>query len=182
MRLTRPHAILARSGRTFDFADPTPGMVEWSDVARALEHEGRWGNQSDVRTTVLQHLLFCWRVASSWGWVREARLAALLHDAPEAYLRDVPGPLKDLLPDYRAVEERVADVVMRKAGLAPDKRYHSAVHELDKLACKLEAHVAFSVPPEWASVSADGLALLELWPRQATARDYLSALNKELRQ
>ncbi|MBS1170158.1 MAG: putative phage hydrolase, partial [Burkholderiaceae bacterium] len=44
-------------------------------------------------------------------------LEALLHDASEAYLKDIPKPLKELLPDYRAIEARLQAVIRRKFGL-----------------------------------------------------------------
>lgn len=49
----------------------------------------------------------------------EHRLAALLHDATEAYLGDVTSPLKKLLPEYRAIEQRVETVILTRFGLAP---------------------------------------------------------------
>jgi len=38
---------------------------------------------------------------------RVAALTALMHDAPEAYIGDMPAPWKSLLPDYRNLEHAI---------------------------------------------------------------------------
>jgi hypothetical protein len=49
----------------------------------------------------------------------EHALWALLHDASEAYVVDVPRPLKHQLPDYMAAEQRVQEVIVERFGLDP---------------------------------------------------------------
>ncbi len=40
-----------------------------------------------------------------------------MHDAAEAYCRDIPAPLKALLPDYREIEKRTDQLIRFKFGL-----------------------------------------------------------------
>jgi hypothetical protein len=86
------------------------------DIAVGLGHEHRFGNHSTL--TVAQHCLVMryWhkRTVSEAVSQRDVGLEVLrtlLHDASEAYLRDLPRPLKGLLPDYKLLEAKMQQLV-----------------------------------------------------------------------
>lgn len=116
-----PYWVQTYSGRAFD-VDPI-------DVAAALSRQCRFGGH--VRCThysVAEHSI---RVAAIVPL--EHRLAALLHDAAEAYVVDVPRPLKKLLgAAYAEIELRVARAVGERFGvdlvdLPPEVRHADEV-------------------------------------------------------
>ncbi|ODU82757.1 hypothetical protein [Devosia sp. 63-57] len=79
------------SGRAFDFADPRPEMICLDDIVHVLSRINRWGgNIWPVSFSVAQHSL----VVASACKRPEARVYALLHDAAEAYIGDLPTPFK----------------------------------------------------------------------------------------
>lgn len=105
--------ILTASGRIFDYRSPRPSMIDIGDIARALSRESRFNGHTSVFYSVAQHA-----VIASWLVPQPFALEALLHDAPEAYLKDLPSPLKALCPDYRVIEARV-DAAIRDRFLLP---------------------------------------------------------------
>lgn len=104
--------ILTRSGSHFDFADPQPDQIRIGDIARGLSNECRFAGQCSDFYSVAQH-----SYAASWLVPFEFALEALLHDAAEAYTKDIPMPLKQLLPDYKAIERRVDAAIRAHFGL-----------------------------------------------------------------
>jgi hypothetical protein len=81
--------ILTRSGKMLDLANPRPEDICLEDVASGLANTIRFRGALGVPLTVAQHSV----LLSYWtGFTDEQRRFALLHDAAEAYIGDVPGP------------------------------------------------------------------------------------------
>lgn len=83
----RECAIWTPGSGGMDLLTPHPNMVNMVDIADSLERIYRWNGHTNV--TVAHHSLI---VANACPW--ELRLCALLHDAAEAYVGDLPTPLK----------------------------------------------------------------------------------------
>ena len=105
-------SILTYSGKVVDYLCPDPKQIGIKDIAIALSRETRFGGHTQVPYFVAQHCLFVSGLLSE-----EFALEGLLHDATEAYCRDIPTPLKNLLPDYHEIEARMDRVIRAKFGL-----------------------------------------------------------------
>lgn len=76
-----------------------------------LANVTRWNGQF-IGNTVASHSILVHNMASALtDGDPLTRLLALLHDAPEAFLGDIPSPLKTMLPDYIALEKSVMSLV-----------------------------------------------------------------------
>jgi 5'-deoxynucleotidase YfbR-like HD superfamily hydrolase len=100
------------TGLQFWPCDPRREDVRVEDIAHALALQCRFAGHCRVPYSVAEHSV---RVAE-WVWDetsgdRRASLAALLHDASEAYCVDVPRPLKPYLTGYREIEHGVMHVI-----------------------------------------------------------------------
>jgi 5'-deoxynucleotidase YfbR-like HD superfamily hydrolase len=112
------------SGRRLDLIDPSPLDIEIEDVAHGLARVARWNGQTQGPEifSVAQHSLL---VEAIFGAVdlaapREAKLAALLHDAPEYVIGDMISPLKAAVAgEYKAVEKRLLTAIFLRYGLKP---------------------------------------------------------------
>ncbi len=113
------------SGRRLDLIDPSPLDVEISDIAHGLARVARWNGQtkgpeifSVAQHSLLVEALFAARDASASS---EARLAALLHDAPEYVIGDMISPFKAAVGgDYKRVEARLKRAVLIRFGLTAE--------------------------------------------------------------
>lgn len=79
-------------------------MIE--DIAHGLAFQCRFNGQTRAFYSVAQHSLMVSSLVPT-----HLKLAALLHDAAEAYVGDMVKPLKLLLPQFEAIEERVTGLI-----------------------------------------------------------------------
>ena len=112
MTLSDPIHIHTFSGIAFDLRDPRPAMVRLEDIVHSLALMNRFNGAALFPYSVAQHSL---HVASLLP--PELRLEGLLHDAAEAYIGDMVSPLKQVMPEYKAVEARINAVVADVFGL-----------------------------------------------------------------
>lgn len=103
------------SGRAFYFLNPTVDMIDIDDIAHTLSLLCRFGGHCKEFYSVAEHSVRC-----SWNAPVEHKLEALLHDGAEAYLVDMPRPIKLCLPEYKVLDVGIDKVVREKFGL-PDK-------------------------------------------------------------
>lgn len=100
------------TGGWLDTANPRPEDIQIEDIAHSLSLTCRYGGHCKVFYSVAEHCVAVSRVVP-----REHQLWGLLHDAAEAYVRDIPSPLKPLLPGYEEVENKVMRAICIRFGL-----------------------------------------------------------------
>ena len=128
MSKARPAKTSARawqrmlSGRRLDLLDPSPLDVEIDDIAHGLARVARWNGQTKGAHifSVAQHVLLVEALARAKRprLDARARLAVLLHDAPEYVVGDMISPFKAVIGDsYKAVEHRLLAAIHLRFGL-----------------------------------------------------------------
>jgi 5'-deoxynucleotidase YfbR-like HD superfamily hydrolase len=166
--MTKPARAWQRmlSGRRLDLLDPSPLDVEIEDIAHGLARVARWNGQTKGAHafSVAQHCVLVERLAcdlSPSGLTREARLMALLHDAPEYVVGDLISPFKAAVGiSYKSLELKLMAAIHLRFGLpakptaALEKLFKradliSAYHEATQLAGfeADEAKKIFGAPP-----------------------------------
>jgi hypothetical protein len=86
-------------------------LIFLDDIAHALAYQCRFSGHIQTFYSVAEHSLHVAEIVPD-----EDKLAALLHDASEAYLVDIPAPIKPGLPDYKQIESVVMCAIAEKIG------------------------------------------------------------------
>ncbi len=102
------------TGMPWYFEQPRPGDVSIFDIAHALSNLCRYGGHCRAFYSVAEHSVHVSRVVPP-----EHALLGLMHDATEAYVCDVPRPLKHLLGNYKKLEHIAWLAIAEKFGLPP---------------------------------------------------------------
>jgi len=118
------------TGKVLRPLDPWPGDFCIEDIAWSLAHQCRYNGHTKLFYSVATH---CMLVA--FFLPPSLKLEGLLHDASEAYLTDLPSPLKQQMPEYRKIEARVEDAIETQYRLIKSPQ----VKEADDYVFQLEA-------------------------------------------
>jgi len=105
------NSIRTYTGKSFDLKLMHPDSISIEDIAHALSHTSRYAGHLEQHYSVAQHSVLIAQHVSN-----KNRLAALLHDGSEAYLGDMPSPFKKMMPEFRAFEDKLMQVIAQKFG------------------------------------------------------------------
>lgn len=133
------------SGVKFHFLDPQPDEICIADIAHSLAHQCRFSGHTRVFYSVAQHSI---EVAKNSG---ELLLTGLLHDASEAYIHDIPSPVKPYLKSYKKMEDKIMRAIAKKFGLVYP--LPQIVKDADAMCLKAEAKgLMMSGGTDWADM------------------------------
>lgn len=108
--------MVTSTGRQYWPLDPRPSDVCILDIATHLSKECRFGGACFGHYSVAEHSVLVSLVVPP-----EHALQGLLHDAPEAYVKDIPRPLKRGLGlAYGDIEELNWLAICEAFGVSPD--------------------------------------------------------------
>lgn len=140
-------------GRALNLLDPQPEMFTLAGIATSLSRECRFGRQTSVFYSVAEHSLLCLRLMRQRADDLELLRGVLFHDAHEAYLGDIPTPIKKMLGEsWHQVVERLDVAIATALGLDPASFTHPEVKDVDRLALSIEAHALMPCSiGEWES-------------------------------
>lgn len=146
MSTNRPD-ILLQSGHFFNFLAPADSVITAEDIAHGLSNESRFNGQTRCFYSVAQHSVeVSLLVAPEHAW------AALFHDCSEAVMKDLPKPLKNLLPDYQALEQTVETAILAKFGIVMPLHPSIKAADLVMLATEKRDLMPAHTVDEWPGV------------------------------
>jgi len=162
------------SGRWVNPFDPDPSQLDAGDIARALANQCRFGGHSRVFYSVAQHSVIVSELVEQGGGEVEDVFAALMHDATEAYLGDMPHPLKHRSPlgaAFKAAEDHLELAIRDRFRIRADV---PEIKRVDRALLATERR-AFSAE-DWHWPELDGVEPLDLelsaWSPDEAARAF----------
>jgi hypothetical protein len=148
--------------------DIQPDDLKIHDIAHALSKLCRYGGHCLRFYSVAEHSCLIADSAKP-----EHKLTALLHDASEAFLVDVPRPLKPALLNYKELEDKIMLAIAEKFGV--EYPLPREVKELDNRILADEREQNMATPPRpWVDNGAALGVRLEFWSPEKAAFEFLA--------
>lgn len=163
-----------------DVFNPTPEQINIADIVAGLPHINRFGGQTIWPYSVSTHSCMIYEYGRQALNITEPwELAwALLHDAVEAYIGDVPRPIKRSIPAFSQIEERILKALATKLELPPE--LPGWVKYADKHIVRREAFELFPSPPRWAEEYDDIGTETPRWDVDESRAQFVFRLKKTL--
>lgn len=127
--------VETRSGKRVTFLDPKPDDIDIRDIAYSLANQCRFNGHCSAFYSVAEH-----SVHVSSLLPRELQLGGLLHDAAEAFVGDIPSPIKQFVPNLRDIEDSIVRVIFEKFGCLDALERYNEIKQVDLQQLYTEAH------------------------------------------
>lgn len=162
------------------------------DIAHSLSMQCRWNGHSKIFYSVAQHSVYASDFVRIKGDSaptsdRDYCFAALMHDASEAYLCDVPRPIKGHLGNYKELEEKTELMIQNHFNIIVNPHVLDAVKLVDNELLVRERKLLVKPAEDmiWGFETFDDayiskmLETIEYWSPEKSEEEFLSAF-KEL--
>lgn len=167
-----PHSSVTqmRNGKYFDLLDPNPALIDATDLAHTLAGIRRFNGKTTRHYSVAEHSIL---VVSALDYMqgtitRDLRLAALLHDAAEAYTGDIISPVKHLIRNvFGPIEAGIERAIEVRFNLPDEILSDPRVKQADLAALEYERRYLLphaggcETPPEWPQPTEEMLAWVD---------------------
>jgi hypothetical protein len=131
-----PKSIRTFSGKYVNVFKPNLSTLNIIDVAHSLSMQTRFGGHSKVFYSIAEHSLWVAKKLQKDGMSPIVVYAGLMHDSSEAYLVDIPKPIKLELPDYNRLEDSLTIRLAKKFQF--EYPFPVVIKKIDKKALKYE--------------------------------------------
>jgi hypothetical protein len=122
---------------------PEAEQIRIADIAHSLANQCRFGGHTQRFYSVAEHCIWCAnnvsRLVKKGGNTfidHQLVIAALLHDASEGYLVDLPSPIKCQITKYKLAEWNMMTVISKVFGF--EWPTYEEIHQVDKQALQWE--------------------------------------------
>lgn len=165
--------IQTYSGKFYQYLKRNAHNIVIEDIAHALSLICRFSGQCREFYSVAQHCCIAHDYADS-----DIKLETLLHDASEAYISDIPRPIKQIIPEIKELEQFIqVQVASRFKFRWPTM---GRIEILDSQLLLAEAQQLFDHPIAWKIEGLDPLDIgpLYCWKPKVAETEFLQRFDK----
>ncbi len=101
------------NGRRFNIMEPIIDDIDLGDIIQSLSNQCRFAGHCDRFYSVAQHSVNVAHLVAD-----EFKPWALFHDAAEAYISDIPRPVRNAIPTLDGIESRILFVIAGRYSLS----------------------------------------------------------------
>ncbi|MEJ5079819.1 hypothetical protein [Ochrobactrum sp. MYb379] len=159
------------TGRQFWPMDPRADEIFIEDIAHSLSMQCRFAGHCKRFYSVAEHSILLSRQMPE-----KFKLWALLHDASEAYLVDVPRTVKPFLPGYKQAENAVMAAICERFGLVNEMP--TELKAADRAIIGDERSNMAPCVAEWYSTGPGIGARLQYWSPEKAESTFLHEFSK----
>jgi 5'-deoxynucleotidase YfbR-like HD superfamily hydrolase len=156
------NCIRTNTGSFINVFETSPDMIHIEDIAHALSRLPRFGGHLNRHYSVAQHCVMAVKRVKGL----ENKKAVLLHDASEAYLLDMPSPIKAKMKEYKRHEDKLMAAIFKKFNL--EFPLNPVVKKVDREMLDLE----------WENLVLDDNPKFKCWSANKAKREFLKMYNK----
>jgi hypothetical protein len=171
----KPDFIETFTGRRFFPLSPVPDDIDIRDIAHALSQQCRFSGHTREFYSVGEHSVRVSELLEEWRCTPTIQLWGLMHDASEAYLVDIPLPLKltETFAGYREAETRLMAAICGRFGLSVAEPERVRTADAALLATEARDLMPF-VPAHWAGLKGiPHLTKIEPWSPETAESVFL---------
>lgn len=176
--MTITSQIETYGGYTFSPLEPVFADIQITDIAHALANQCRFSGHTRFRYSVAEHCVRVSELIEWWGHLPTVQLWGLLHDASEAYLIDLPSPIKkaadsEIGAAYRKIEARLMVAICRRFSLPEQEPL--AVRQADEVLLATEVRdLMHGDRPYWGKLTGRPLGeRIRPWSGEVAEAEYL---------
>lgn len=137
--LYTPGCIRTFSGQYISIQSPDWLKVYVADIAVGLSREPRFAGHTKKFYSVAEHSIWCMEKAQElYPENISLPFQCLLHDAHEAYLKDIPSPIKCELSNYKELAELHQAAIHQRYNVRITHNNKKLVKEIDRMALEWE--------------------------------------------
>ncbi len=166
--------LVTKSNQSVHLTHKNVDVFNINDICWGLSQITRFSGQCNQDYKVAQHCCLVCDLVNE-----EYKLEGLMHDSAEAYIGDIPTPVKRMIPDIKELEFFLYDQICYKYEINPIISTH--VKDMDNVMLNIEGVNLFDTIPNWIDMSLGTVLdqkLVNIWSAETCRYEFMKRFKR----